>query len=77
MANSTLNRPVTIFVNADLIAGGLSPFRPEMTAVRAGRIMLEGIRNHVRAGRSFAFETTLSGKQYSRWIPGWRRQGTA
>lgn len=64
-----------IFVNADLIAAGLSPFRPEMTAVRAGRIMLGEIRNHVRAGRSFAFETTLSGRLYSRWIPRWRRQG--
>lgn len=64
-----------IFVNADLIASGLSPFRPEMSAVRAGRIMLEEIRNHVRAGRSFAFETTLSGRLYARWIPRWRRQG--
>lgn len=64
-----------IFVNADLIAGGLSPFQPEMSTVRAGQIMLEEIRNHVRAGRSFAFETTLSGRLYARWIPGWRRQG--
>lgn len=64
-----------IFVNADLIASGLSPFKPEMSAVRAGRIMLEEIRNHVRAGRSFAFETTLSGRLYARWIPHWRRQG--
>ena len=64
-----------VFVNADLIASGLSPFRPEMSAVRAGRIMLEEIRNHVRAGRSFAFETTLSGRLYARWVPGWRRQG--
>ena len=64
-----------IFVNADLIASGLSPFRQEVSAVRAGRIMLEEIRAHVRAGRSFAFETTLSGKLYARWIPRWRRQG--
>ena len=64
-----------IFVNADLIASGLSPFRPEMSAVRAGRIMLEEIRNHVRASRSFAFETTLSGRLYGRWIPQWRGQG--
>ena len=64
-----------IFVNADLIASGLSPFKPEVSAVRAGRIMLEEIRNHVRAGRSFAFETTLSGRLYARRIPLWRRQG--
>lgn len=65
-----------IFVNADLIAGGLSPFRPEMSALRAGRIMLEEIRNHVRAGRSFAFETTLSGKLYARSIPSGVTKGT-
>jgi predicted ABC-type ATPase len=37
--------------------------------------MLEEIRGHARAARSFAFETTLSGLVYSRWIPRWRRQG--
>jgi predicted ABC-type ATPase len=31
------------FVNADLIAGGLSPFAPEKAAIRAGRVMLEQI----------------------------------
>ena len=30
-----------IFVNADLIAAGLSPFRADLVAVRAGRLMLE------------------------------------
>lgn len=64
-----------IFVNADLIASGLSPFRPEVTALRAGRLMIEEIREHARAGRSFAFETTLSGLAYARLIPRWRRQG--
>ena len=64
-----------LFVNADLIASGLSPFKPEVSALRAGRLMLEEIRNHVRAGRSFAFETTLSGRLYARLIPRWRRHG--
>ena len=64
-----------IFVNADLIAGGLSPFAPEALAIRAGRLMIEEIKAHVRAGRSFAFETTISGRLYSRLIPQWRRQG--
>jgi len=49
------------FVNADLIAAGLSPFAPETAALHAGRLMLEEIKSHVRAGRDFAFETTLSG----------------
>jgi len=50
------------FVNADLIAAGLSPFNPEADAMRAGRIMLELIYEHVSRGDSFAFETTLAGK---------------
>jgi predicted ABC-type ATPase len=41
-----------VFVNADLIASGLSPFAPQVSAGRAGRLMLEEIRGHVRAGRS-------------------------
>ncbi len=64
-----------VFVNADLIASGLAPFRPASAALRAGRVMLDEIRAHVRAGRSFAFETTLSGSVYARLIPGWRQQG--
>jgi predicted ABC-type ATPase len=64
-----------VFVNADLIASGLSPFTPGVSAVRAGRVMLEEIKGHVRAGRSFAFETTLSGRLYARLIPRWRARG--
>jgi len=29
------------FINADLIAAGLSPFAPEAVAIRAGRLMLQ------------------------------------
>ena len=58
-----------IFVNADLIAAGLSPFRPDLAAFRAGRLMLRQIHEHARRGDSFAFETTLSGLVYARWIP--------
>src|SRR4030095_491193 len=54
-----------IFVNADLIAAGLSPFNPEGAAIRAGRLMLEEIKNHVHRGENFAFETTLSGLIYA------------
>ena len=64
-----------IFINADLIAAGLSPFRPDLTALRAGRLMLSMIRDYVRRGESFAFETTLSGRSYARLIPHWREQG--
>ena len=59
------------FINVDLIAAGLSPFDPGRAAIRAGRLMLIEIRNRVRDGKSFAFETTLSGHGYVRLIPKW------
>src|SRR5882724_10962329 len=64
-----------VFVNADLIAAGLAPFSPEAAAFRAGRLMLEEIKNHVRRQESFAFETTLSGLMYARLIPSWQALG--
>lgn len=63
------------FVNADLIAAGLSPFAPQLAALKAGRLMLEAISEHVAKGESFAFETTLSGLTYARMIPRWRQAG--
>ena len=64
-----------IFVNADLIAAGVSPFRPGAAAIRAGKIMLSMIDDQVRQGKSFAFETTLSGRGYARSIPRWKERG--
>lgn len=64
-----------IFVNADLIAAGLSPFAPDLAAFKAGRLMLETIADHVKRGESFAFETTLSGLTYTQMIPAWRTAG--
>ncbi len=63
------------FVNADLIAGGLSPFAPEAVEIRAGRLMLKEIASHVRRRESFAFETTLSGRRYAALIPEWQQSG--
>ena len=63
------------FVNADLIASGLNPFQPERSAVHAGRLMLNLIDTYVKRGESFAFETTLSGRNYARMIPHWQAQG--
>ena len=64
-----------LFVNADLIAAGLSPFNPELAAIAAWRLMLEQIANHARRGQSFSFETTLSGRGYVRLIRQWRSDG--
>ena len=51
-------------MNADLIAAGLSPFRPEQAAVRAMRLMAEAMHECVEKGRDFAVETTLAGRSY-------------
>lgn len=64
-----------VFISADLIAAGLSPFRPELAAIRAGRLMLREMAATVALGASFAFETTLAGTRYARAIPHWQEVG--
>jgi predicted ABC-type ATPase len=63
------------FINADLIAAGLSPFAPEAAALKAGRLMLKEMAECVRKGESFAFETTLSGLSYLSHIREWQERG--
>jgi predicted ABC-type ATPase len=63
------------FLNADLIAAGLSPFAPETQGFRAGRILLERIRELIDQGQSFGFETTLSGRSYANLLVAMRAQG--
>lgn len=62
------------FVNADLIARGLSPFQPDKMAIEAGRLMIQHINECVRKNESFAFESTLSGKVYLNKIKNWKLQ---
>jgi predicted ABC-type ATPase len=52
------------FVNADEIAKGLSPFRPDKVAIEASKIMIKRIDEFLSKGETFAFETTLSSKTY-------------
>ncbi|MDL2285738.1 zeta toxin family protein [Desulfovibrio sp. OttesenSCG-928-F07] len=68
---------ITQFVNADLIAYGLSPFAPEREAVQAGKLMLRQIAKLVEQSESFSFETTLAGRSYARMIPEWQAKGYA
>ena len=63
------------FINADLIAAGLSPFAPEAAAFKAGRLMLSEMAHCVAQGQSFALETTLSGLAYLRHISQWQKLG--
>ena len=63
------------YVNADLIAEGLSPFKPESVAIESGKLLLKKIDDLVEKKESFAFETTLSGLNYIRRIKIWKNQG--
>jgi predicted ABC-type ATPase len=65
------------FVNADLIAAGLSPLAPESELMAASRLYLREVEQHIHARRDFAFETTLAGRGYLHWVKrlkatGWR-----
>lgn len=65
------------FVNADLIAQGLSPFEPRTAAIKAGKLVLQQTHEHARRGADFAFETTLSGKSYARLLSELKSKGYA
>ena len=54
------------FLNADEIARGLSPFNPNASAVKAARLLLQEVRENIQHKKTFALETTLSGKTYIR-----------
>ena len=66
---------VTEFVNADIIAQGLSMFEPETVALSAGKVMLTRLRELAQRRTSFAFETTLAGRAYAAWIHGLIKDG--
>jgi predicted ABC-type ATPase len=63
------------FVNADEIARGLSPLKPESVAVQAGRIMLQRIDELVGLGKTFSIETTLATRSYLNLIRRARHAG--
>ncbi len=63
------------FVNADVIAQGLSAFQPEMAAFHAGRIMLERLHYLEKERVNFAFETTLASRTFAPWIDDLRKKG--
>jgi predicted ABC-type ATPase len=63
------------FVNADLIASGLSPLRPELATLAGGRLLLAELDRLARARVDFAFETTLSGLVYLQRLKRWKAAG--
>jgi predicted ABC-type ATPase len=66
---------VVEFVNADLIARGLSGFDPDRAAFEAGRIMLDRIEYLSTQRVNFAFETTLASRSFAPRVAQWRRVG--
>ena len=63
------------FINADLIAAGLSPLAQERELLAASRIFLREIEARIAARENFAFETTLAGRTYLRLVERLRRDG--
>ncbi|MBV9462842.1 MAG: zeta toxin family protein [Verrucomicrobiae bacterium] len=66
---------IPTFINADEIAAAISKCGAKKVAIEAGRAMLAQIAQRVSQGKSFAFETTLSGLIYALAIPRWQAAG--
>lgn len=58
----------TNFINADLIAAGLSPLAPERELMAASRIFMQEIEDRIEKREEFSFETTLAGRSYLRLL---------
>ena len=69
------NAGVIHFVNADLIAGGLSALRPELAALAAGRLFLQELDRLAKSRADFAFESTLSGVVNLNRLRRWKAAG--
>ena len=65
------------FVNADVIARGLSAFDPESVALTAGRVMLARLHELAEQRVSFAFETTLASRTFAPWLRDLKASGYA
>jgi predicted ABC-type ATPase len=63
------------FVNADLMAAGISPFRPESVALQAGRLMLERLRILADSQVDFALESTLASRSFAPFLRSCRERG--
>lgn len=63
------------FLNADLVAAGLSPFDPDTAAVAAARVLLARMRELIAQSKGFGFETTLAGRTYATVLREMRARG--
>ena len=63
------------FINADLIAAGLSPLAPALQQAAAGRLLLREVRDNIQRRTDFALETTLAGRGYLKLVDSLRANG--
>ena len=63
------------FINADLLASGLAPFRPANAAIAAARLFIAEVSRLAKSQASFAFESTLSGLSHAKRIRAWKSAG--
>src|SRR5262245_44459100 len=77
VAPALLQGPLAVneFVNADVIARGLSAFDPQSVALAAGRVMRTRLRELAAQRISFAFETTLASRSLAPWLAGLKTDG--
>ncbi|MBI5385196.1 MAG: Zeta toxin family protein [Verrucomicrobia bacterium] len=63
------------FVNADLIARGISPYDPNGGALEAGRYALSRIKHLIAQRQGFTWETTMSGISAAVWLKDAKAKG--
>ncbi len=63
------------FINADLIAEGLSPFSPQQVAIKSGKLVLEQVKEYSHNGVDFGFETTMAGVTYLKYLKQLKKKG--
>lgn len=71
----TRDKSVSVFLNPDLIAAGISPHSDDQASFQAGRVLLADIKNRLAGGESFGFESTLSGRTYAALLRDARARG--
>jgi predicted ABC-type ATPase len=63
------------FVNADVIARGLSAFNAQAVAFDAGRAMLSRLKELAAHRKNIAFESTLASRSFAPWIRELKKTG--
>lgn len=63
------------YVNADEIAERLSPENPAKEALRAGRLMMERVKELIDKNEDFGIETTLAARSFVKTIVEAQRKG--